>query len=91
MTITEPVQRRSGTTAAASPRIVNSYTEWDPLEEVVVGRAANGVYPTWQEAMVDVIPPSARRIREVRWPSVPSASGRCRRRGARAVRRRLAR
>jgi glycine amidinotransferase len=65
VTITEPAQRRSGTAAAAaSPRVVNSYTEWDRLEEVVVGRVANGVYPTWQEAMVDVVPPSARAVFE---------------------------
>lgn len=37
-------------------RIVNSYTEWDPLEEVVVGRLAGGVFPTWQPSMRAVLP-----------------------------------
>ncbi len=65
MTITEPAPRRSGTAAApASRRIVNSYTEWDPLEEVVVGRVANGVYPSWHDSMADVVPPSSRRVFE---------------------------
>lgn len=36
--------------------IVNSYTEWDPLEEVVVGRITGGVFPTWQQSMSVVLP-----------------------------------
>lgn len=38
---------------------VNSYTEWQPLEEVVVGRLTGGVFPTWQRSMRDTIPPNA--------------------------------
>jgi glycine amidinotransferase len=35
---------------------VRSYTEWDPLEEVIVGRLAGGVFPTWQESMAATMP-----------------------------------
>lgn len=42
--------------------IVNSYTEWDPLEEVVVGRLAGGVFPTWQPALRATMPPEAWRL-----------------------------
>lgn len=38
------------------PEIVRSYTEWDPLEEVVVGRLAGGVFPTWQSSMRATVP-----------------------------------
>ncbi|NEE26467.1 amidinotransferase [Streptomyces sp. SID7982] len=38
---------------------VNSYTEWDPLEEVIVGRLAGGVFPTWQESMRHTMPESS--------------------------------
>lgn len=31
--------------------VVNSYTEWDPLEEVVVGTVRGGVFPAWQRSM----------------------------------------
>lgn len=37
-------------------KVVNSYTEWDPLEEVVVGRLATGVFPSWQDTMADTMP-----------------------------------
>jgi glycine amidinotransferase len=37
-------------------QIVNSHTEWDPLEEVVVGRVQGGVFPTWQPSMRAVLP-----------------------------------
>jgi glycine amidinotransferase len=42
--------------------VVNSYTEWDPLEEVVVGRLAGGVFPTWQESMADTMPEGSWRL-----------------------------
>jgi glycine amidinotransferase len=35
---------------------VSSYTEWDPLEEVVVGVLTGGVFPTWQPSMRDTMP-----------------------------------
>jgi len=40
-------------------RVVNSYTEWDPLEEVVVGRLNGGVFPTWQASMAATMPESS--------------------------------
>lgn len=43
-------------------QIVNSYTEWDPLEEVVVGRVAGGVFPTWQPSMRAVLPEDSVRL-----------------------------
>lgn len=42
--------------------VVNSFTEWDPLEEVVVGRLAGGVFPTWQPAMRQTMPADAWRL-----------------------------
>jgi glycine amidinotransferase len=39
--------------------VVNSHTEWDPLEEVVVGRLAGGRFPNWQESMLPTLPESA--------------------------------
>lgn len=42
--------------------VVSSYTEWDPLEEVVVGRLAGGVFPTWQASMSATMPPSSWRL-----------------------------
>lgn len=38
---------------------VNSYTEWDPLREVVVGSLLGAVFPTWQDSMKHTMPPSA--------------------------------
>ncbi|WET76259.1 amidinotransferase [Amycolatopsis sp. QT-25] len=46
MSLTEP-----------SRAVISSYTEWDPLEEVVVGRLDGGVFPTWQPSMAAVMPP----------------------------------
>lgn len=40
----------------ATTPVVNSFTEWDPLEEVVVGRLAGGVFPAWQESMLATMP-----------------------------------
>lgn len=42
--------------------IVNSHTEWDPLEEVVVGTLAGAVFPTWQDSMAPVMPVSAHQV-----------------------------
>ena len=39
--------------------VVNSSTEWDPLEEVVVGVISGGVFPSWQDSMYATIPESA--------------------------------
>jgi glycine amidinotransferase len=41
---------------------VNSYTEWDPLEEVVIGRISGGVFPTWQESMLATMPYESWRL-----------------------------
>ena len=35
---------------------VRSFTEWDQLTEVIVGRLDGGVFPSWQPAMVDTLP-----------------------------------
>lgn len=56
----------NGWVALNSP--VRSYTEWDPLEEVVVGRLADGVFPTWQPSMAATIPPSS-------WPLFKELGG----------------
>lgn len=43
-------------------RVVNSYTEWDALEEVVVGRLAGGVFPCWQDALYATMPTASWRL-----------------------------
>lgn len=36
--------------------VVNSYTEWDPLEEVIVGRADNACVPRWHPVLEATMP-----------------------------------
>lgn len=45
--------------APATEPVVNSFTEWEPLEEVIVGRITGGVFPSWQESMRCTIPPES--------------------------------
>lgn len=40
----------------ASIPVVNSYTEWDPLEEVIVGRAENACVPRWHPVLQATMP-----------------------------------
>jgi len=56
MTITRPAQTEFPLKTGDSYSVVNSFTEWDPLEEVVVGRLTNAVFPTWQASMAEVLP-----------------------------------
>jgi glycine amidinotransferase len=49
------------TTPAIAP-VVNSFTEWDPLEEVVVGRLAGGAFPAWQDSMLATVPDEGIRL-----------------------------
>ena len=42
---TLPQEQFSETASATSKHIVNAHNEWDPLEEVIVGRAENAVVP----------------------------------------------
>lgn len=51
-----------GADGRTTPRRVSSHTEWDTLHEVVVGRLAGGVFPTWQESMAPVLPEGSRRL-----------------------------
>ena len=55
-----PVTHQSADPAALPAherrRVVNSYTEWDALEEVIVGRLDGGVFPTWQASMFETMP-----------------------------------
>jgi glycine amidinotransferase len=48
--------------------VVNSYTEWDPLEEVVVGRVAGGAFASWQDSMFATMPESS-------WPLFQQQGG----------------
>ncbi|WP_433337496.1 hypothetical protein [Spirillospora sp. CA-294931] len=41
---------------------VCSYTEWDPLEEVIVGGLSGAVLPSWQDSMEPVVPAASRRL-----------------------------
>ncbi|MCB9528216.1 MAG: amidinotransferase [bacterium] len=40
----------------ASTPVVSSYTEWDPLEEVIVGRADNACVPRWHPVLQATMP-----------------------------------
>ncbi|OKH98998.1 amidinotransferase [Streptomyces sp. CB02923] len=42
--------------------VLNSYTEWEPLREVVVGSLSGGVFPGWQESMAYTVPEAAWRL-----------------------------
>lgn len=37
-------------------RVVCSYSEWQPLQEVIVGRLSGGVFPSWQRSMAATMP-----------------------------------
>ncbi len=39
--------------------VVGAFTEWDPLEEVIVGSLTGAVVPSWQEAMRATMPESS--------------------------------
>ncbi|MEV0845871.1 amidinotransferase [Streptomyces sp. NPDC049954] len=59
--MSDEVRRPEGRSGNTRPA-VNSYTEWDPLREVVVGSLQNGVFPGWQESMSQVVPDSAQPL-----------------------------
>ena len=42
--------------AAPRDRPVSTFTEWDPLEEVIVGCLDGAVFPTWQSSMNATVP-----------------------------------
>lgn len=41
---------------AANAGVVNSYNEWDPLEEVIVGRIDDAVVPEWHVTLESTMP-----------------------------------
>ena len=41
---------------ASIPPVVCSYTEWDPLEEVIVGRAEHACIPEWHPVLAATMP-----------------------------------
>jgi len=45
---------------------VSAYTEWEPLEEVVVGTLDGAVFPSWQESMMDTMPKASWEIFKAR-------------------------
>ncbi|HVU70324.1 MAG TPA: hypothetical protein VHD63_24565 [Ktedonobacteraceae bacterium] len=54
----DPVKRGvSQLTSTMAP--VNSYNEWDPLEEVIVGRVDGAMVPAWDVIDAATIPPGA--------------------------------
>lgn len=42
-----PITRSNRVAEIAGTPIVNSHTEWDPLEEVIVGRVEGATIPEW--------------------------------------------
>jgi glycine amidinotransferase len=61
MTATATRAPQTAARPAATP-VVNSFTEWEPLDEVVVGTLAGAVFPTWQESMKATMPHPAWRV-----------------------------
>lgn len=47
------------TTLTSSTCVVNSYNEWDPLEEVIVGIVDNAMFPSWNTINQWTVPPGA--------------------------------
>ncbi|KAF0750430.1 hypothetical protein AaE_006714 [Aphanomyces astaci] len=49
ITATSPLSQAAASTAAAGKKfnVVNSHNEWDPLEEVIVGRIEGSTIPEW--------------------------------------------
>jgi glycine amidinotransferase len=45
-------------------KIVESYNEWDPLEEVVVGRLDDAMQPTWQTIARATVPPDSEYLKQ---------------------------
>lgn len=43
---------------------VSSYNEWDPLEEVIVGRLEGAMYPSWRPIIKATMPPDAEELLE---------------------------
>jgi glycine amidinotransferase len=41
---------------------VGSFSEWESLQEVIVGRIDRGVFPTWQESMRSTMPQESWRL-----------------------------
>jgi glycine amidinotransferase len=56
----DPLQAKISARQAASP--VNSYTEWDPLEEVIVGRLDGATIPSNHVSVTFNLPPLAARL-----------------------------
>lgn len=49
-------------TSSLTERVVNSYNEWDPLEEVIVGRVDGAMYPSWNLIARATMPADAHEL-----------------------------
>jgi glycine amidinotransferase len=56
---------KSGAKSGAKSCAVNSYNEWDPLEEVIVGRLDDATIPGYHVTIKSTIPPSLVKVQ--RW------------------------
>jgi len=54
----EPVTDTNTANSGTSLGPVNSYSEWDPLEEVIVGVIDEAVFPSWNTINEVTVPPS---------------------------------
>lgn len=59
------IERTPSTTSACA---VNSYNEWDPLEEVIVGIVDDAMFPSWNTINQWTVPPGA-------WDTVEAVVG----------------
>jgi len=51
-----------------NPPVVNSWNEWDPLEEVIVGIVDGAVFPSWNTINQATVPPG-------HWPEIEALIG----------------
>ena len=54
--MTQSIEKKSLTSSVCA---VNSYNEWDPLEEVIVGIVDDAMFPSWNTINQWTVPPGS--------------------------------